>query len=331
MKEALFWERTEKGIRCNLCPHLCTIAEGKRGICSVRENREGTLYSMIYGRVSAAGMDPIEKKPLYHFHPGSQIFSVGTLGCNMKCPYCQNWSISQSIDRQTDYLEPDELVRMAGSRGSTGIAYTYSEPLVWYEYMLDSARLARKEGLKNVLVTNGYIMPDPLIELMPYVDAMNIDLKNFRDESYRRLQKGSLKEVLDTIEAVYRAGIHLELTTLIVTDMNDNMDEIDDIINFIAGLDPAIPWHISRYYPQYKYDKPATNVSFMKEVYKRAVERLYYVYGGNLSPGDGMSDTVCPSCGAMVVNRKGYRTDISGLDGNRCASCGKGLNIRSDG
>ena len=322
-REALYFTRSKGGsVRCSLCPHNCSINEGKSGICGVRVNEGGTLYTLIYGEVTSISMDPIEKKPLYHFHPGRDILSIGTKGCNMKCSYCQNWSISQDISARSTCYEPDAVVAAALDRDSVGIAYTYSEPMIWFEYVLDCSRKARAAGLKNVYVTNGFICEEPLRELLPHADAMNIDLKSFSRETYRKVQKASLSEVLMTIEIAAGAGCHVELTTLVVTGMNDAMEEIDSIIEWIASVDRDMPWHISRYYPNYRYDMPATDVDFILRVHERAVKKLNYVFCGNISGSYGRSDTVCPSCGRTVIARKGYATRITGLSGRKCGNCG---------
>jgi pyruvate formate lyase activating enzyme len=326
--EAAFYEKQDdKSVRCRLCPHNCIIRDGKYGICGVRKNNAGLLNTEIYGRLTAVAMDPIEKKPLYHFHPGSQILSIGTRGCNLKCPYCQNWHISQDRLAQTTFYHPEQIISAAVREGSIGIAYTYSEPLIWYEYVKDTAALAREKNLVNVLVTNGFINRAPLEELLPLIDAMNIDLKSFRDETYRTVQKGKLPDVLDTIRLSHERGCHIELTTLVVTGMNDDPAEMRGIIDFIASVDPAIPWHISRYYPNYRYDRPATDVSFMMKVLEEAEAKLHYVYCGNVPAGGRGHDTRCPSCNTTVIRRSGYHTRIVSMEGGRCGACGGDLRI----
>ncbi len=326
--EARHYNKERDGrVDCVLCPHNCTITDGKSGICDVRANIGGTLYSNIYGRVSSIAMDPIEKKPLYHFHPGSSILSIGTVGCNMKCSYCQNWHISQNTAASTSYYEPSAIVRSAAREGSIGIAYTYSEPIVWFEYVMDCANEARKTGLKNVLVTNGFVNPSPLDELLGLVDAMNIDLKTFRDETYKKYQKGRLQPVLDTITSAH-GKCHIELTTLIVTGINDDIAEMLDIIDWIASIDRGIPWHVSRYYPNYRHQAPPTEIEFIMNVYGEARKKLDFVYCGNIPGVHNGSDTMCPSCGAIVIGRSGYSTRIMALDDGRCGHCGTDLGIR---
>lgn len=326
--EAAFYEKLDRGsVRCTLCPHNCLIQEGKAGICGVRTNSGGDLLTGIYGRLTSMAMDPVEKKPLYHFHPGGSILSIGTKGCNMKCPYCQNWHISQDRMARTTYYAPEKIVEAAIAEGSVGIAYTYSEPIIWFEYVRDTAILARRSGLANVMVTNGFINPGPLGQLLDHIDAMNIDLKTFRDETMRHVQKARLPEVLETIKTAHEHGSHIELTTLVITGINDDMDEMGDIIDFIASVDNNIPWHISRYHPSYKYDRPATDVGFMIKVHAEAEKKLNFVYCGNVSSSEGGHDTKCPSCKATVIRRSGYSTRIDGLDGGRCAQCGRELGI----
>ena len=295
--EAAFYEKNEKGsVRCGLCPHNCVIQQGNRGVCGARKNSGGKLISEIYARLTAVAMDPIEKKPLYHFHPGTRILSIGTRGCNMKCPYCQNWHISQDLSANTSYYSPDDIVALAERENSIGVAYTYSEPMVWYEYVMDTARIAKERDLTNVLVTNGFINREPLERLLTCIDAMNIDLKSFREATYRKVNKANLPDVLETIRISKSAGCHIELTTLIVTGLNDDVGEMDDIVDFIASVDPEIPWHISRYHPSYRYDREATDINFMMAVHARAIRKLSFVYCGNIPPGCAGHDTICPSC-----------------------------------
>ncbi len=315
-------------VRCLLCPHNCTIVENAAGVCGVRKNIGGVLYTEIYGKVTAVAMDPIEKKPLYHFYPGSRILSIGTRGCNMKCFYCQNWHISQDVlARATDYT-PEQIVQNAHENKSIGIAYTYSEPLIWFEFVMDTSRLARKSGLKNVLVTNGFVNSAPLDEMLPLIDAMNVDLKTFRDETYRRVQKGRLEDVCATIKRSHAAGCHVEVTTLVVTGVNDTMDEMRDIISFIESVDKTIPWHISRYYPNYKYDAPATDIRFIMDVCREASAKLSFVYCGNVPGSQVGSATKCPSCGTEVISRSGYHVTVEHVKNGRCAHCGADLYLK---
>ncbi len=326
-KEASYYNKKGDAVECLLCPHNCVLKDGKAGLCGVRENKSGKLYTSIYGEVTSAAMDPIEKKPLYHFYPGSEIYSIGTKGCNLKCPFCQNWSISQDLEAGTSYRSPEDTVKMAIASESIGIAYTYSEPTVWFEYVKDTAILARENGLKNVLVTNGYVNPAPLEEFCGFIDAMNIDLKCYNTEAYRSVLKGGLEPVKNTIRKAYELGCFIEITTLIVTDINNNLDELMEIAEFIASIDKRIPWHLSRYYPSYKYSKPATDVDFLTDVWESAIEILDYVFTGNLHPTDARSDTVCPKCHTVVISRNGYHTVIKELEKGKCAQCGCELGI----
>jgi len=326
-KEALYYNIKGDAAECLLCPHHCVLKEGKAGICGVRENKGGKLFTSNYGEVTSAAMDPMEKKPLYHFYPGTEIFSIGTKGCNLKCPFCQNWSISQDLEARSSYRSPEEIVDTALASGSIGIAYTYSEPTVWFEYVKDTALLAKKKGLKNVLVTNGFINPVPLEEFTKFIDAMNIDLKCYNPDTYTKVMKGGLDPVKETIRKSYELGCFIEITTLIVTGINDNLDELMEIAEFIASIDKRIPWHLSRYYPSYKYSKPATDVEFLTEVWESAIEILDYVFTGNVHPTDARSDTVCPKCHTVVISRNGYHTVIKELENGKCTQCNYDLGI----
>jgi pyruvate formate lyase activating enzyme len=326
--EAAFYDRTDEGtVHCLLCPHRCVIRKGKYGICGVRRNNDGTLITEIYGLHTAVAMDPIEKKPLYHFHPGSSILSIGTRGCNMKCPYCQNWNISQDTSAHASCYSSADIINHALREGSVGVAYTYSEPIIWYEYVMDTAILAHEKKLANVMVTNGYINRDPLEKLLPHIDAMNIDLKSFSEETYRTVQKAGLADVLATIRLAHERGCHVEVTTLVVPGVNDSPEELNDIIEFLVSVDRRIPWHISRYYPNYKYGRPATDVKFLTDLHAEASRRLDFVYCGNVPDSAGGHDTICPSCHRTVIRRHGYSTHIEKLKGGICSSCGYDLGI----
>ncbi len=317
-KAASHWRREGGSVRCLLCPHNCLVAEGKRGVCRVRENRGGTLCPITYGKVSAVQVDPIEKKPLFHFHPGAAILSIGSVGCNFRCGFCQNVHLVRAEVPVSDATIPG-LVRAARDAGSIGIAYTYNEPMIWFEFVADCARAFREQGMVNVLVTNGYVNPDPLAELLPLVDAMNIDLKSMDPEFYRTICGARLEPVLDTIRASARA-VHVELTTLLVTGENDSDEAIRRVVDFVAATDPEIPLHFSRYFPHYRFTAPPTPVPRLEAAYRIGRERLPYVYVGN-HPLPGAEDTLCPACGKTVVRRAGYRTVADGLSGDRCASC----------
>ncbi len=329
LNEAQFYLKETGGVKCTLCPHNCLIKESSSGICGIRKNRGGVLYSENYGEITSLAMDPIEKKPLYHFYPGSQILSIGTRGCNLKCPYCQNWSISQNASASSSYRKPEEIVALAVDNNSAGIAYTYSEPVVWYEYVYDTARAARERGIKNVMVTNGFINEKPLAKLLPFIDAMNIDLKCYDELNYKRIHKGGLEPVKETIKNAYAAGCLVEVTTLVVTGINDNFDEMMETAEFIASVNKGIPWHISRYHPSYKYNEPATDIEFMLDIYEAASEVLDFVFTGNLHGINTGSDTVCPACKNLVISRSGYHTVIKDLNGSSCGNCGYDLGVRA--
>jgi len=276
-------------------------------------------------------IDPIEKKPLYHFMPGAGILSVGTYGCNLSCKFCQNWEISQ---REAGHrqLTPEELARLAEStRGqSVGVAYTYSEPLVWYEFVHDCVGLIHERGLVNVLVTNGYINREPFGELLPYIDAVNIDLKAFSSEFYKSVCGGDLEPVLRSIRQAYESGCHVELTTLVVPSLNDSGEEMDSLATWIAALSPDIPLHVSRYFPSYRMTAPPTPMPALQACVEAARTRLHYVYVGNATVPGG-SDTVCPSCGTTVIRRHGYdRVEVL-LSGSSCPECGAGIPVRLRG
>jgi pyruvate formate lyase activating enzyme len=326
-KEARYYEKIDSStVRCGLCPHRCTIAEGKTGICGVRRNRNGTLYTMIYGEVSSVAMDPIEKKPLYHFYPGSSILSVGTVGCSFRCGFCQNYHISQNPEHPTKYYDPDEIVAIARENRSVGIAYTYSEPLIWHEWVIDTCRCAREAGFKNVFVTNGFINPEPRTELLRYADAFNIDLKSFSDEFYRKTVGGRLEPVLDTIEEISkREDIVLEVTTLVIPGYNDSDEEMEQLTEWLSALSPDIPYHLSAYYPTYKFTAPATPLPILQRMEKIAKKRLNYVYLGNVS---GESSSICANCGSMLVQRFGYRIKVVNYRDGTCTSCGKPVPIK---
>lgn len=286
MQEAMFYHQKENGlIFCELCPKGCSIRNGHKGFCRVRENRGDVLYALNYAQVTAYALDPIEKKPLHHFFPGSQVFSLGTKGCNLKCGFCQNWQIAHGEPRTLE-LSPRRAVDLAleqQARGlhCVGIAYTYSEPFMWYEYVFDTSRLAREAGLKNVMVTNGYVREEPLRKILPYIDAMNIDVKGFTDKYYRENCIGHLEPVKRAVE-IARRECHVEITTLLVPGLNDSPEEIEQLVDWVAGLSPDIPVHFSRYFPNYKFDLPATPVETMRRAYKIARDKLDYVYLGNL-------------------------------------------------
>ena len=283
MKEALYYERLDnKRVRCNLCPYECNIPPSGKGACGVRLNKDGTLYTSVYGKTTGISLDPIEKKPLYRYHPGEYILSLGTRGCNLHCEFCQNWHISQEAGGPTENITPEEIIERAHALGSFGIAYTYNEPFIWYEFVLDTAKLARANGLENVLVTNGFVNTGPLEGMLPYINAMNIDLKSFDEDFYAKVCRGSLKPVLNAIK-VSAKKCHIELTNLIIPTLNDSEPAIRNMVDWIYNnLGPEVPLHLSRYFPCYKATLPATPVETLIKAEKIAKEKLKYVYVGNV-------------------------------------------------
>lgn len=282
LKECLFYEKKDhNAVRCVLCPQYCLIENGYTGFCNARHNKNGVLYSQNYGIVTAYGIDPIEKKPLSNFYPGSKILSIGSYGCNLKCPFCQNYSISQQ-KKEGVSTTPQNIVDIAThEKNNLGIAFTYNEPMIWYEFVLETAKLNKMKGKKNVLVTNGYINEEPLKELLPFVDAMNIDLKGMSDQYYKEICQGRLQPVLDTIKTSCKQ-VHVEITTLLVTDNIDDMDQVKAIAKWLSDIDSEIPLHLSRYFPRYHFDKPATEIDFMKKAKLEADKYLKNVYMGNI-------------------------------------------------
>lgn len=328
MHEALYQSAEDAmKVRCHLCPHLCLIAAGKAGICRVRHNRDGLLYTSVYGQVAAMHSDPIEKKPLYHFLPGTEILSVGTPGCNLHCSFCQNYHLSHpgQIDsvRQMVITPAGIVNKAAGIRGNTGIAYTYNEPTVFFEMMLETAILAKDRGLKNVAVSNGFINQEPLKELLTVTDAFNIDLKAFDDNFYTKIAGGRLDPVLETLKTIYTSGRHLEITFLVIPSLNDSLTQFIKMTEWIAAeLSPHIPLHLSRYFPAWKMDLPPTPIPLLQQMAHKARECLNYVYTGNV-PGDRYSSTLCSRCHQTLIERSGYNVRIAGLTVNgTCIRCG---------
>ena len=323
MKEARYYKQITKAgkefLKCEICPNYCVIGEDKVGICLGRKNIKGKLYAINYGEVVSIAMDPIEKKPLYHYFPGAPIFSVATYGCNLQCPFCQNWEISQER-AESKYYEPKELVALALKYPTIGIAYTFTEPLIWFEYLLEVMKIARAEGLKNVLVTNGMINPEPLNELLPLIDALNIDLKSISEKFYKNFIKGDLKSVKHTIETTKKT-CHVELTNLIIPTKNDSKQDIQRLVDYCASLGRETVLHFTRYFPNYKVDIPLTTEETLKMAFDIAKEKLDYVYFGNIGGYD--NSTYCPNCHNMIVNRGYFNTIVTGLKNNNiCNKCG---------
>lgn len=323
MKQAMYYKADGDAVRCFLCPHNCLIKPGRTGLCRVRRNEGGVLYSMNYGRITALNIDPIEKKPLYHFYPGSRILSVGSLGCNLKCSFCQNFSIAHGTPDWAE-MSPQDLAGRAKSFGDNlGIAYTYNEPSIWYEYVLDTACLVKERGLKNVLVTNGYIGAEALRGLLPLIDAANIDVKAFSDGFYSSVCSGRLSPVLETVETM--AGhCHVEVTTLVVEGLNSEPGEIDVLARWLAGIDRKIPLHLSRYYPAYRMKRSATPLKVLEVAGEAAKKHLDYVYIGNVPGTD--NNTYCPGCGKKLVERNIYRARVL-FEGEKCSRCGMEVDV----
>lgn len=328
MKKASYWKKLDdKAVRCELCPHRCIIKEGGVGVCGVRKNIEGELYTLVWPKAVAANVDPIEKKPFFHVLPGTLAYSIATVGCNFRCRFCQNSDISQypilTGKIAGDELPPAEVVGQAKANGCASIAYTYTEPTVFMEYVIDTARLSAREGMLNLLVTNGYISTDIIRQdLKGLIDGANIDLKSFSDRFYRRLCAGRLQHVLDSIRAYHESGIWLEITTLVIPGENDSMEELKDIAGFIRSVSSDIPWHVSRYFPRYLYDKapptPLATIEMAREI--GLSEGLKFVYTGNIASSGG-EDTYCPECGSLLISRTGFFVKENNIKKGRCNRC----------
>ncbi len=352
LHEARFYERLADGkVLCTLCPHDCHIAEGARGACGVRYNHQGKLYTLVYDKVVAREVNPIEKKPLYHFYPGSFAYSISTVGCNLRCSFCQNWYISQwpkdhlpkHLEAEADkhppemicphllelerivtgeHVTPTQIVQAAKDTGCLSISYTFTEPTIFYELAYDTAVLAHQQGLKNTFVSNGFISEAPLRELAKVIDAANIDLKFFKEESYRRISRAPMQPILDAIRLYHELGVWLEITTLVITGVNDSEEELKQIARFIYDLDPAIPWHVTQYYPAYKMHQPATPLATLQRARQIGLDTgLRYVYEGNV-PGASGDNTYCYHCGELLIQRYGFYVQENRIRDNRCPDCG---------
>ena len=331
MREAMLYETRNDGRSdCFLCSHRCRIKDGSRGICGVRENRGGILYSLVYGGVIAEHIDPIEKKPLFHFLPGSKSYSIATVGCNFRCTFCQNHEISQLPRESGEVMgrptPPEEIASMAVRAGAKTISYTYTEPTIYFEYAYDIALLAHEKGIGNVFVTNGYMTPDALDTIGSRLDAANVDLKSFQDDFYKVYCGARLQPVLDSLVKLKSLGVWVEITTLLIPGLNDSDGELNQIAGFIAGLGREIPWHISRFHPQYRMDAtPVTPVSSIHRAVRIGKEAgLKYVYSGNV-PGDGGEDTFCAVCNSRLIGRHGFFIEEINLQGSKCPQCGNEL------
>jgi len=329
LKEALFYDKlNEKKVQCKLCPRQCIIPDGKRGFCGVRENQGGTLFTLSYSKlVSLNDLDPIEKKPLFHFLPNTLTFSVATAGCNLKCKFCQNWEISQKLPEEVEYsyVTPEELINKIKASGRPSIAYTYTEPTIFYEYVLETAKLARAQGIKNLMHSNGYINEEPLRQLSKYLDAANIDLKGFSDDYYAKLSEGTLEPVLRSLKILKQAGVHLEITNLVLSGFNDDPETIRKMCLWIKeNLGAATPLHFSRFWPMYKMvSLNPTPVQTLENARKIAMYcGLKYVYLGNIA-GNPAENTYCPKCKRIVIARSGYMVQEINLVDGKCKFCGE--------
>ena len=334
MKAALYYHNTGNSkVECALCPHNCKIKDQNRGLCGVRKNIGGKLFAENYELVTALGFDPIEKKPLYHFFPGREILSIGSIGCNLKCFFCQNWEISQAtpddIPSKHSY-SVDKVVQLAvKQKDNLGVAYTYNEPVIYYEYMRDIARKIKQEGMKNVVVTNGFINPEPLEDLIPYIDACSVDLKGFTDEFYKKYTGSRFQPIKNTLEKLGDSNLLLEIINLVIPTLNDDMGKFEQMLKWIrdhVGENTVL--HISRYHPGYKSSIPATPASTLKSFYALATQYLNYVYLGNILLEEG-SNTYCHQCQNLLVRRAGYSAETPGLDADgSCLFCGNKVFIR---
>jgi len=322
-RRAEYWTALEDDrVVCELCPHRCRIAPGDAGMCRIRVNRDGELIAAAHGQAIGLSLDPIEKKPLYHFHPGKAILSLGPNGCNLRCDYCQNWRSSQTAV-PTRNLEPAELAETADRPGNLGAAFTYTEPLIWFEYIKDCAGPLHQRDLQVVCVSNAFIEPEPLDELLGFVDAFNFDLKSMREGFYRLICKGELDPVLRTIETAIASPTHVEVTYLVINSENDGDDELKRLAAWLAERDPRTPLHLSRYFPAWRREDPPTPAERLERAWEIArTAGLEYVYLGNLNADSRYTDTRCPECGAVLVRRGGLRTTTAALEGDRCSACG---------
>jgi len=321
MHQALYFENMDNlTVKCNLCPNYCIIKDGNFGSCRSRKNVSGVLMAVNYGRTVSINLDPIEKKPLYHYYPGSQILSLGANSCNLHCEFCQNSEISQE-DCLTQVMSPDELLDILIRKSLSRVAFTYTEPFTWYEYLLDCGKLFTEYNIKMVLVTNGYINQEPMKVLLPYIDAMNIDLKSISEGFYKNICKGKLEPVLDTIRTASE-HCHIELTNLIIPNLNDSEDEIRALVDFVYCINPEIPLHFSRYYPHWKCQQPQTPLETLHKAFEIAKEKLCYVYLGNIPSGD-FCDTSCPECKNILIKRNIFSSAVIKMSTNQCSNCGK--------
>ncbi len=326
MKEAMFYSREDDlKVRCALCSHNCLINDGKRGVCAVRVNTGGVLNSMVYGKLIAMNVDPIEKKPLFHFHPASTSLSIAAEGCNFRCMHCQNFDISQHPREHNDIqgsdAAPHDVVTAAANAGCRSISYTYTEPTVFYEFAYDCAVLAHEQGIKNVFVSNGYTSPEAVMKIAPFLDGINIDLKG-DDAFYKEVCGARLQPVLDNLKLMRELGVWVEVTTLIIPSYNDSETTLNGIAEYIVSVDRSIPWHVTQFYPTYKLmDQPRTPFETLERAREIGYEKgLRFVYEGNV-PGEGRENTYCPNCGELLIERSGYRIMKNHIQDDRCFNC----------
>lgn len=328
--EAYLYERLEnQQVKCNLCNHRCVIKDGRRGLCNVRENQEGTLKTLVYGRLISQAVDPIEKKPLYHFHPGSLSYSIATVGCNFRCRFCQNADIAQMPTEQKglimgNYCTPEEVVNQTVQAGCQSISYTYTEPTVYFEFAFETAKLASAKGIQNIFVTNGYMTAEALHMINPYLDAANVDLKAFTEDFYKTYCGARLKHVKESLILMKSSGVFVEVTTLLIPGLNDDKKELEDLAAFVADdLGSETPWHISRFHPTYKLtDRPSTPVATLIAAREIGIKAgLKYVYLGNV-PGEGGEKTFCYQCGKILIDRWGFHVKENLIKDGLCTHCG---------
>ena len=328
MKEAMLYSPLSDGkVQCSLCNHRCIISHSKRGLCGVRENRDGKLYTLVYGRAISLNVDPIEKKPIFHLFPGSTSFSMAAVGCNFQCLQCQNHDISQMPKGQDGRIEgsevsPSKIISLTKQYRCRSISYTYTEPTIYFEYAYDTARQGSQEGIKNIFVTNGYMTEEALKAIQPYLDAANVDLKSYNEKFYKEICGAKLKPVLENLKWMRQMGIWIEITTLVIPTLNDSDHEFEEIAQFIVSLGPEVPWHISAFYPTYKMlNLPRTPASLLHRAREIGIKAgLRYVYCGNI-PGEEGEDTFCPSCGRRVIERMGFRVTRNDIIKGECRHC----------
>lgn len=330
-KEAILYEKLDGVLNCHVCNRRCIVSNGKTGFCGMRQNENGTLYSLNYASASSVAVDPIEKKPLFHFYPGSLSFSLGSVGCNFRCPYCQNWTISQTALEKigTREILPEMAVNLAKENLCQSISWTYNEPTMWFEYTYDSAKLAQKEDLKTVYVTNGYMSQEVLELIAPYLDAANVDLKGMSDKFYQELCQARLEPVLENIQTMHDKGIHLEVTNLVIPGYNDSEDDLKSLVEFVADVGVEIPLHFTRFYPHYKMNQvPPTPVETLEKAQKMAMDAgIKYVYVGNIPGSDG-ENTRCPECRELLIERDGFSIKDNNLKKDKkCPECGENIDI----